>query len=76
MNLTREQELFLIGVGIQALSSLSTEGKSRNKGKNPWNKGIKTGPRKKKGHVWTKAQRNNFSKTMQKKWRDKKNISK
>jgi hypothetical protein len=68
--LTREQELFLIQLGIQYLNTLTTK-HGPNYGKEPWNKGKKTGPRKKKGHnghKWTDAQRERFKATMKKKY--------
>jgi hypothetical protein len=84
MNLTREQELFLIQLGIQHLNTLVTEKKSGpNKGKTPWNKGIHTGPRGPRGpykrngaHKWTPAQHRKFKTTMLAKFRHKKQVVK
>lgn len=69
MALTREQELFLIRVGIDALNSAFSVKKLKRNWK-PWNKGLKTGPRNK--IKWTKERREKFSRTMAKKWANKK----
>jgi len=77
--LNREQELFLIKLGIDTLNEAyngPTKSHGR-KGMAPWNKGVKTGPRKTKrkghnGHKWTKAQRDKFRATMKEKWAEKK----
>lgn len=77
--LTREQELFLIQVGIDTLNNAyNVPAKVHGrKGKAPWNKGVKTGPRKSKrkghnGHKWTEQQREKFKATMKAKWAEKK----
>jgi hypothetical protein len=91
MILTRKHELFLIQIGIEAISTAGLQllmtpipeevpykKPGPNKGKTPWNKGIKMGPRKRKGHnghKWTPEQRRKFKATMKKIWTEKKSKS-
>ena len=64
MKFSREQELFLIGLGIDVLLSYRTSN-------NVIIAKVKK-PRSNKGTKWTPEQRRKFSETMKKKWRDKK----
>jgi hypothetical protein len=72
MKMTREQEIKLIEIGLDKLFNDMISSKHI-----PWNKGLKTGKKKRTGktgaHKWSAAQRARFSKTMKAKWAARKN---
>jgi hypothetical protein len=75
MNLNREQELWLMELGVQSLLETVPTWKNRQGSKGKVHKAappVVVEKKKKKGRKWSKAQRAKFTRSMQKVWAKRK----